>query len=71
MLCLAIKFKLCSNVHRPSFEKGDVDNGGKVVDKLKGKQFDGDTIVIFTLSTKTFPVCEPECKVAIDLKRLF
>lgn len=57
-----------SNEYLPPFEECDVDDGGVVVDKLEGEQFEGDTVVVLLLGTQALHVSQPESKPVVDLQ---
>lgn len=54
--------------HLPPFEECDVDDGGVVVDKLEGEQFEGDAVVVLLLGTQALHVCQPESQPVVDLQ---
>lgn len=54
--------------HLPPFEECNVDDGGVVVDKLEGEQFEGDAVIILLLGTQAFQVCQPESQPVVDLQ---
>ena len=56
-----------NNQNLLSLEEGNVEDWWEVVDKLQGKQFDGDGIVIVGLGTKALPICQLEGQPSIQL----